>query len=381
MKKMKVSSETLLRLSAVIDRDIKKFMRNPIVIGMSFLMPIIYLVIMGNSFQGKLQSLPLVVISQDSGRYARDLFDNLRAVESGPATLTIFQAEDEQAAIADVRNGKYKAALIIPPDFSKRVDLKSRPEVGLFLDNTDAISSATIIGVVNGAVAAVRPGYVAIREAADEIHVRDANLYRYVDYFQSLVPGVVVMAIFLGTLTTGVFNVVMDRFQGIEESYLLTPLTKANIVGGLILSGLAITTAVSILVLGVGIVMTGIPLPTNIGALASLLVVIILTTLCLQSLMFALLGRADHPRLVGVLSGFMNVILFFPSGAVYPTASLPGWLKKFAMANPEAYAVDALKALLFKSAGLTTVLADIGFLMVFTTVMMATAIMLFKRTL
>ena len=47
MKKMKVSSETFLRLSAVIDRDIKKFMRNPIVIGMSFLMPIIYLVIMG----------------------------------------------------------------------------------------------------------------------------------------------------------------------------------------------------------------------------------------------------------------------------------------------------------------------------------------------
>jgi ABC-2 type transport system permease protein len=344
-------------------------------------MPIIYLVIMGNSFQGKLQSLPFVVINHDSGRYARDLVDNLHAVESGPATLTIFQAEDEQAAIADVRNGKFKAALIIPSDFSKRVDLKSRPEVGLFLDNTDEISSVTIMGAVDGAVAAVHIGYVAIRESADEIHVRDANLYRNVDYFQSLVPGVVVMAIFLGTLTTGVFNVVMDRFQGVEESYLLTPLTKANIVGGLILSGLAITTAVSILVLGVGIIITGIPLPTGTGALASLLVVIILTTLCLQSLMFALLGRADHPRLVGLLSGFMNVILFFPSGAVYPTASLPGWLKTFAMVNPEAYAVDALKALLFKGAGLTTVLADIGFLVVFIAVMMAIAIVLFKRTL
>lgn len=189
------------------------------------------------------------------------------------------------------------------------------------------------------------------------------------------------MAIFLGTLTTGVFNVVMDRFQGVEESYLLTPLTKANIVGGLILSGLTITTAVSIMVLGVGIIMTGIPLPTGTGALASLLFVIILVTLCLQSLMFALLGRADHPRLVGLLSGFMNVILFFPSGAVYPTASLPGWLKSFAMVNPEAYAVDALKALLFKGAGLTAVLPDIIFLMVFMAVMMVAAIMLFKRTL
>ena len=66
-------------------------------------------------------------------------------------------------------------------------------------------------------------------------------------------------------------------------------------------------------------------------SLVSLLVVIILTTLCLQSLMFVLLGRANHPRLVGVLSGFMNVILFFPSGAVYPTASLPGWLKDLSL--------------------------------------------------
>lgn len=374
-------SETMRRLSAVIDRDLKKFMRNPIVIAMSFLMPIIYLVIMGNSFQGKLQSLPVVIINQDYGEHARNLVNNLRAVESGPATLAIFYAEDEQAAVAGVRNGKYKAALIIPPDFGKRIALKTRPEVGLFLDNTDGISSETIRAVVNGAMAALPSGYVAIRETAGEIHVRDTNLYRNVDYFQSLVPGVVVMAIFLGTLTTGVFNVVMDRFLGIEESYLLTPLTKADIVGGLILSGLAITTLVSISVLAVGIVMTGLPLPKGIGTLASLLIIIVLTTLSLQSLMFVLLGRADHPRIVGVLSGFMNVILFFPSGAVYPTASLPGWLKIFAKVNPEAYAVDALKALLFKSAGLATVLEDIAFLAVFMVVMMTAAIILFKRTL
>jgi len=197
MNKSNTFSESILRLSAVIDRDLKKFMRNPIVIGMSFLMPIIYLVIMGNSFQGKLQSLPLVVINHDAGPQARDLLNNLHAIESGPATLTIFQSVDEQAAVADVRTGIYKAALIIPDDFSKRVTLKSRPEVGLFLDNTDGISAGTIIGAVNGSVAAMRSDYMNIRELPGEIQVRNANLFRSVDYFQSLVPGVVVMAISL----------------------------------------------------------------------------------------------------------------------------------------------------------------------------------------
>ena len=55
--------ETALRLSAVVDRDWKKFRRNPVVIAMSVLMPIIYLMILGNSFQGKLRGLPLVVVN------------------------------------------------------------------------------------------------------------------------------------------------------------------------------------------------------------------------------------------------------------------------------------------------------------------------------
>jgi ABC-2 type transport system permease protein len=189
------------------------------------------------------------------------------------------------------------------------------------------------------------------------------------------------MAIFLGAMTTGVFNIVMDRFIGVEEAYLLTPLSKSDIVAGLIISGLSITTAVAVLVLSLSIVITGIPLPGSMEQYALLLLLIVLTTLSLLSLMFTILGRAQHPRIVGVLSGFMNVILFFPSGAIYPIASLPGWLQWLARINPEAYAVDALKAVLFKGAGLATVLADIAFLAVFTTVMMLTAIALFKRTL
>jgi ABC-type multidrug transport system permease subunit len=84
---------------------------------------------------------------------------------------------------------------------------------------------------------------------------------------------------------------------------------------------------------------------------------------------------------VGILSGFLNVILFFPSGAVYPIASFPQWLKTFAKINPEAYAVDALKGLLFKGADLASIATDIAFLLVFTIVMMTTAIMTFRRTL
>ena len=126
---------------------------------------------------------------------------------------------------------------------------------------------------------------------------------------------------------------------------------------------------------------TGIPISRGIMQFVYILIIIILTTLGLLSLMFVILGRFNHPRVVGILSGFLNVILFFPSGAVYPIASFPQWLKTFAMINPEAYAVEALKAILFKGAGLGSIITDITFLTAFTVIMMTVSIMTFKRTI
>lgn len=340
----------MMRLLAVVDRDLKKFRRNPVVLAMSIFMPIIYLVFLGNSFQGKLQDVTVVVVNQDSGPYSRDLVDNLRAIEAGPKTLKIFSIKDQKDAIGGVREGRYKAGLIIPSDFSKRISLKRRPEVGLFLDNTDGVSAEAIRIAVKGALAAMNSDYVPVREKSDEVFLRDVDLYRKVDYYQSLVPGVVIMAIFMGTLTTGAFNLVMDRFLGADESYLLTPLSKSDIVTGLIVSGLFITTAIAVLVFVMSMAITGIPILRGVRQYICILIIIILTTLGLLSLMFVILGRFNHPRVVGILSGFLNVILFFPSGAVYPIASFPHWLKTFAKINPEAYAVNALKTILFKGA-------------------------------
>ena len=371
----------MTRLLAVIERDLKKFRRNPVVLAMSILMPLIYLVILGNSFQGKLTGLPVAVVSLDSGPSAKRLIENLRAIEAGPATFTLVRMTDSRAAVDGVRKGIYKGAIIIPEDFSMRMTLKGRPEVGLFLDNTDGISSETIRNLVNAALGSLNSPYVPIRDKADVAHLRDIDLYPKVDYYQSLVPGVVIMAIFLGTLTTGAFNLVMDRFLGIDESYLLTPLSKSHIVAGLIISGLSITTIIAAVIFTSSLLITGIPLAHAVTQSASIFLVIVLTTLCLLSLMFVILGRIGHPRIVGILSGFLNVILFFPSGAVYPVASFPGWLKEFAKVNPEAYAVDALKSILFKNATIANVSGDLAFLVVFTALMMSTAILTFKRTL
>jgi len=369
------------RVYAVIERDIRKFRRNPVIMVMSVVMPLAYLIILGNSFQGKLKGLPVALVNQDSGDYGRRVAEAIDAVQAGPKTVTVTHLADQGEAVEGVRAGIYKGAIIVPPDFTRRAHARTGPEVGLFVDNTDQISENTLTGAVTEAMGSLGQDFVPSRPDRAFVATRRVELYRMIDYDQTLVPGVVVMAIFMGTMITGVFNLVMDRFLGVDEAILMTPITKADIVVGLVVSGFIITLAMASMVLAASILITGLPVALGLTHMAGIFVIMALTTLGLLSMMFLFLGRANHPRVVGVFSGFMNVIFFFPSGAVYPVQSFPGWLRGFAKVNPEYYAVHALKSILFKGSSLSVVYGDILFLTAFTGIMMFLAVLTFKRTL
>ena len=220
---------------SIMRRDLLKLGRNPLTIFTSVLLPIIYLIIFGNSFQGVLKHLPVVIVSHDNGPYAIRVMEQMQALAAGPKTIAITYNSDAGDAIQDVRDGVYKAALIIPPDFSHDIAEGRIGELGLFTDNVDTISAATLTGVFSQATASIRAGYVTAREPKlDQIVLRPSNLFTTVDYDRSLIPGVIVMALFMGSLTSGVFNWVMDRFMGITECYLVTPLSRWNLAAGVL---------------------------------------------------------------------------------------------------------------------------------------------------
>jgi ABC-2 type transport system permease protein len=371
-----------MRIWAIMRRDLKKLMRNPLTLVSVVLMPIVYLVIIGNSFEGTLTHLPLAVVAQDHGLFARRMIEQLLALQAGPKTVKLTFLTDPGAAVQDVRDGIYKGVVVIPPDFSHSVAEGRIAEIGLFTDNVDTISSATLESVLSQAAASIRVGFVTAREPKlNEIVLRPSWLFTYVDYDRSLIPGVIVMALFMGSLALGVFNWVMDKFMGVTEAYLVTPLSRWDIAGGILGSGVAITSAAGVLVLFLGLLITRGRIEGGPLALLTLIGIIIISATGLLAMTFAILGRASHPRLVGTFAGFLNVILFFPSGAIYPIDSFPPWLKTFAIYDPETHSVSALKSILFKGANLAAVTNDIAFLIVFMVLMLVLASVSFKRTL
>jgi ABC-2 type transport system permease protein len=77
--------------------------------------------------------------------------------------------------------------------------------------------------------------------------------------------------------------------------------------------------------------------------------------------------------------GIINVLLFFPSGALYPIESYPEWLAKLAAIDPLTYGVRALRNLILRGAAPASAYADWVFLATFTIVAGMLTKVLFKR--
>jgi ABC-2 type transport system permease protein len=125
----------------------------------------------------------------------------------------------------------------------------------------------------------------------------------------------------------------------------------------------------------------GIPHPLEPLRLFRLLVVVVVTAFALISLMFLIMVRVTDPLMPRAIFGVLNTLLYFPSGAVYPQQGFPAWMQVIAVADPFTYAVHAFKGLLLKNTGFEAILADLGFLLIFSVFAMTAATRLFKRTL
>ncbi len=369
------------RMWAIVERDLRRFRRSPALIVVSLLFPIVQLVVLGYAFGGHVKDLRVALVDQDGGVPAVQIQALGNAIAANARTFTFVRYGDQGQALTALRNGRVNGVLTIPPGFSRRVLAGESPRVAMIEDNADNFVAATLTGSMAGLVQAYDRRGPSTRRLGTQPVLDVVELYPYVPYIQYLLPGSVVMSIFMMVMIGGGIIFIDDKARGLHEGYLVTPVTRFELILGFNIAGAIKAILAGSVLTVIGALIAGIPHPFDPLRLARVSLVIMVGSVALVSMMFLVMVRMSDPLLPRAIFGVLNTLLFFPSGAVYPPQGFPGWMRAIARVDPFTYIVHALKSLLLKNSGLAAIGGDLAYLALFATVTMTAATLLFKREL
>src|ERR1700760_3431694 len=368
------------RMMAIVERELRKFFRSPASMMVSMTMPLVQLVILGNAFGGKIRGAHVGVVDYDRGSQALKVEEGFNSIAANIRTFTTVAYDDEARAREDVRNGKIDGAVIIPAQYSRRVLAGDSPAIGLVVDNSDQTMSASLEAEMQSLVDALNAPVIQ-QKVVQRIALEIVELYPYVEYMKYLLAGSVALAIYVAVMIGGGMLYIDDKARGVHEGYLVTPITRLEMVLGLNLAGTIKAVLSGVCIVVIGSLMAGLGVIFNPVTALLLLLLIISTSIAFNGMMFLMMVRIEDPLVPRAMFGVLNTLLFFPSGAISPISGLPKWLQAVAHVDPFTYAVHGFKAVLIKDGGFAAIRLDLLFLLAFGIGTLAIATPLFKRTL
>lgn len=370
----------LTRALAIVERDLRKFRRSPSLMVAALMLPLVQLIILGNAFGGNIRNVPMGVVNLDHGPAAVAVHEDLLAVAVNARTFLPHDYPDQGTALTALRRGELGAVLIIPQHFSRDQRIGNHPRLGLITDNTDRAVAGGVGAVMAELVGDLNAPVVASRDP-QSVQLDTVEVYPYISYMKYLLPGSVTLAIFITAMIGGGILYIDDKSRGLHEGYLVTPITRWELILGFNLAGVIKGVLAGLVTLLAGSLIAGVPDLFSPARQAGLLLVTILTSIALIGMMFFMMVRINDPLVPRAIFGVLNTLLFFPSGAIYPIAGFPSWLRWIAVVDPFTYAVHGYRTLLLKQSGLAAITTDLWVLALTGVLMVGGATWLFKRSL
>lgn len=197
------------------------------------------------------------------------------------------------------------------------------------------------------------------------------------DYQKFILPGIIAMSVLFTSIFSGV-SIIWDRELGYLKEMLSAPASRETIVLGRILGGATTSILQSLLLLVLGIIITGLQLGSLLD-LAAAFALMVLLSCFLVAVGIAIASVVQEAETFQLIMNLVVMPLFFLSNALVPLEKMPAWLQTISTLNPISYAIDGLRILMI-GAGRFTLAMDFGVCALSFVIAFAAASYLFSRT-
>jgi ABC-2 type transport system permease protein len=167
-------------------------------------------------------------------------------------------------------------------------------------------------------------------------------------YQEYIFPGIIGQALLFTSMFMGI-SVIWDKEFGFMKEILVAPISRVSIFLGKMIGD-----STDALIQGTIVFTLGILLGIQIDPFTFLacLPVMLLITFGLVSIGLTIASFMGSLESFGAIQSFINLPLFFLSGALFPVsgANIPEWIQAISRVNPLTYGVDALRTVILGDA-------------------------------
>ncbi|MGL5319160.1 MAG: ABC transporter permease [Bacteroidales bacterium] len=370
---------------AFIRKEFLQIRRNPIMIMIILVMPVIQLLLLVYAANPVMKEVRIGVIDPDLSQTSRQMVNQV--IASGYFKLS-GHFETREQAIREIESRHLDLILQFPPNMERSLLKELSPSILLSVD------------AVNGMKAGLAASYVSqiiqnyAREKALKIQVSalgkehtsgGANLsLTYSQWFNPLMdhksfilPGILSTLLTIISIVLSATNIVREKEMGNIEQINVTPITKLQfMVGKLIPYGIIGLIQFSI---GLLVMRFYFDLPIS-GSLSLLYLVACIYILLVLGIGFLISIISDTQAQAMFTTLFFLFIFILMSGFVTPVASMPAWAQHMNVVNPVAYMVYLMQSIILKGSTMADLYPQIGVLTLLAVLLNSLAVLFYRKS-
>jgi ABC-2 type transport system permease protein len=362
------------RLSAVMLKEVRQLRRDRITLAMVLGIPVFQLILFGYAINMNLRGLAAGIADQANSAASRALVMDM--VASGVIAPRLAATSPQQLTEA-LRQGRISIGVVIPPDFEAR-RFDGREAVQVLVDGSDTV-------VQSAAAQLAQLPLDTMPAASARSRAQPAAPISVVSFYNpqrrsavNIVPGLVgVILTMTMVLFTGV-AIVRERERGNMELLIATPVSSTELMVGKVAPYVLIGLLQTSVVIGLGAWLFRVPVAGSLLAVYAAAILLIVANLSL-GLLISTRARSQFQAMQMTFFVFLPSILL--SGFMFPFAGMPKLAQWLAEVLPLTHFLRLIRGIMLRGASLADLWQELLALLAFIVVMMAAAILRFRKRL
>ena len=359
----------LRRLLSIIVKELRQLRRDKLTFAMIVGIPTMQLLLFGYAINLDIRNLDAAVLDQAQSARSREVIATLSEtrVMNFKYRLVVPQQID-----ALLRAGAISAALVIPPDFERRLAAHDRPPLQIVVDGSDQVIQQAARQLAGLPIeAALNPGAVTNANQTSG-NVEIVNFYNPERRAPvSTVPGLIGVILTMTMVLFTAMAIVRERERGNLEFLIATPVSPLELTIGKVLPFVGIGIIQVTVVLLLGLVIFDVPIRGSVFDVYAAALVFIIASLSL-GVFISTLAQTQFQSMQMAFFTFLPQILL--SGFMFPYAGMPAPAQWLAEVFPMTHFIRLIRGIMLRGAGLADLWRELAALAAFTAVVLTIAV-------